>query len=78
MQIDEASLTPDSLVDGGFIDRDLRIVDRTRRKMITDGRLPKPAGFVGGRARWRFGDYLAARERLLASGKPRRPSVSGG
>lgn len=75
MPTDKASLHPDSLIDGAYIDSDLGIVDRTRRKMVCDGRLPHPAGFVGGRARWRFGDYLAARERLLASGKPRRPGA---
>lgn len=66
-------LNPDSLIDGAYIDRDLCIVDRTRRKMVGDGRLPAPIGYVGGRGRWRLGEYLAARERLLQVGHPRRP-----
>ncbi len=65
---------PDRLIDGGYIDRDLNIVDRTRRNMIKRGDLPQPIGYLGGRARWRLSDYLAARERLLASGRPRRPN----
>lgn len=69
-----APADPDRLIDGGYIDRDLGIVDRTRRNMIRRGDLPEPAGYVGGRARWRLGDYLAARERLLAAGRPRRPN----
>lgn len=64
---------PDGLIDGPYIDRDLNITDRCRRQMVADGRLPQPAGYIGGRARWRRADYLAARERLLASGRPRRP-----
>jgi hypothetical protein len=75
MPTDKAVLNPDSLIDGAYIDSDLGIVDRTRRKMVSDRRLPQPVGFIGGRARWRFGDYIAARERLLASSKPRRPGV---
>lgn len=69
-----ASADPDRLIDGTFIDRDLGIVDRTRRNMIRRGDLPEPIGYLGGRARWRLSDYLAARERLLAAGKPRRPN----
>jgi hypothetical protein len=63
------------LIDGPDIDADLGISGggRTRRKMVKDGRLPPPAGYIGGRAVWRLADYLAARERLLASGQPRRP-----
>ena len=67
---------PERLIDGAFIDSDLGIVDRTRRNMVRRGDLPEPVGYVGGRARWRLGDYLAARERLLASGRPRRPNPS--
>jgi len=68
----------DPLIDGEYIDADLRLggAGRTRRKMIADGRLPVPDGYVGGRARWRLSRYLAARERLLASGRPRRPGQS--
>ena len=67
---------PDRLIDGAYIDADLGIVDRTRRNMIRRGDLPQPVGYVGGRARWRFADYFAARERLLAAGRPRRPNPS--
>jgi hypothetical protein len=67
------SLDPEGLIDGPFIDRDLNVTDRCRRDMVADGRLPQPAGYIGGRARWRRADYLAARERLLATGRPRRP-----
>ncbi len=66
----------DRLIDGNFIDHDLGIVDRTRRNMVRRGDLPQPVGYVGGRARWRLSDYAAARERLLASGRPRRPNTS--
>jgi hypothetical protein len=76
MTRDSSQLTADSLINGAFIDSDLGIVDRTRRKMVLDGRLPSPVGYLGGRGRWRYGDYLAARERLLASGRPRRPGDS--
>jgi hypothetical protein len=69
-------LNPESLIDGPFIDLDLRVTDRTRRNMVADGRLPQPIGFIGGRARWRYGDYLAARERLLTLSAPRRPGAS--
>jgi hypothetical protein len=65
---------PGRLIDGAFIDNDLGIVDRTRRNMVRRGDLPEPVGYVGGRARWRLGDYLAARERILAAGRPRRPN----
>lgn len=69
-----AALDPgERLIYGADIDADLGISDRGRRKMVTDGRLPKPAGYIGGRAVWRRADYLAARERLLAFGRPRRP-----
>jgi hypothetical protein len=61
------------LVSGPEIDRDLNITDRCRRKMIADGRLPPPTGYLGGRGVWRLSDYLTARERLLAAGRPRRP-----
>lgn len=63
------------LINGSDIDADLGISGggRTRRKMVKDGRLPPPAGYIGGRAVWRLADYLAARERLLASSRPRRP-----
>ena len=73
---DSQELTPDSLIDGNYIDSDLGIVDRTRRKMIAEGRLPYPIGYVGGRGRWRYGDYLAARNRLLITGRPRRPGAA--
>jgi hypothetical protein len=66
----------DRLIDGAYIDADLGIVDRTRRNMVRRGDLPEPVGYVGGRARWRLGDYLAARDRLLSSGRPRRPNPS--
>ena len=65
---------PERLIDGAYIDNDLGIVDRTRRNMVRRGDLPEPIGYLGGRARWRLGDYLVARERLLAAGKPRRPN----
>ncbi|MDA8348312.1 MAG: hypothetical protein M0038_05845 [Pseudomonadota bacterium] len=65
---------PERLIDGAYIDNDLGIVDRTRRNMVRRGDLPAPIGFIGGRARWRLADYLAARERLLAAGRPRRPN----
>lgn len=67
---------PDGLIDGPSIDADLGVTDRCRRQMITDGRLPPPTGYIGGRARWRRADYLEARERLLAMGRPRRPNPS--
>ncbi len=60
---DSTRLPPDSLIDGNYIDSDLGIVNRTRRYMVADGRLPSPVGFISGRARWRYGDYLAPRER---------------
>jgi hypothetical protein len=66
---------PDGLIDGPSIDRDLGITDRCRRQMVADERLPQPIGYIGGRARWRRADYLAARERLLATGRPRRPGA---
>lgn len=69
-----AALDPaERLIYGVDIDADLGISDRGRRKMVADGRLPKPAGYIGGRAVWRRADYLHARERLLTSGRPRRP-----
>lgn len=61
------------LIYGADIDADLGISDRGRRKMIRDGRLPQPAGYIGGKAVWHRADYLAARKRLLESGRPRRP-----
>ena len=61
------------LIRGSAIDADLGVTDRGRRKMVADGRLPKPVGYIGGRAVWRLADYLKARDRLLASGRPRRP-----
>ena len=64
---------PDGLIDGAYIDKDLGITDRCRRKMVADQRLPAPCGYVGGRARWRRADYMEARTRLLASSRPRRP-----
>lgn len=68
-----AALDPaEGLIHGVDIDADLGVSDRGRRKMVADGRLPPPAGYIGGRAVWRRADYLAARERLLASGRPRR------
>jgi predicted DNA-binding transcriptional regulator AlpA len=69
------ALDPEGLIDGPSIDADLGITDRCRRQMISDGRLPPPIGYIGGRARWRRADYLAARERLLAAGRPRRPGL---
>ncbi len=75
MPTDNQTLDPsDALVSGPSIDADLGITDRCRRDMVADGRLPPPAGYVGGRAVWRRADYLAARERLLASGRARRPN----
>jgi hypothetical protein len=66
-----AALDPgERLIYGADIDTDLGISDRGRRKMVADGRLPQPAGYIGGRAVWRRADYLAARERLLVSGRP--------
>jgi hypothetical protein len=66
-------LDPDErLITGVEIDEDLRITGRGRRKMIEDGRLPPPAGYVAGRAVWRLVDYRAAKQKLLATGKPRR------
>ncbi len=70
----KSALDPDdALIYGPEIDQDLGISDRARRKWIKSGKFPKPAGYVGGRAVWRRGDYLAARERLIAEGRPRRP-----
>lgn len=66
----------DRLIYGADIDVDLGISDRGRRKMVADRRLPLPAGYIGGRAVWRRADYLEARERMLASGRPRRPNPS--
>ncbi len=71
-----SKIDPERLIDGAYIDSDLGIVDRTRRNMVRRGDLPQPVGYLGGRARWRLGDYLAARERLLAHGRPRRPNPS--
>lgn len=62
---------PNGLIDGPFIDADLGVTDRCRRLMVRDGRLPAPIGYIGGRARWRRADYLAARERLLSTGRPK-------
>lgn len=77
MPKDNLTLDPaDALVSGPEIDRDLGITDRCRRDMVADGRLPVPAGYIGGRAVWRHGDYLEARKRLLAGGRPRRPNAS--
>ena len=77
MPTDTLTLDPaNALVSGPAIDADLGITDRCRRDMVIDGRLPPPAGYIGGRAVWRRGDYLAARERLLAAGRPRRPNQS--
>lgn len=77
MPPDTLSLDPnDALVSGPAIDADLGITDRCRRDMVADGRLPPPAGYVGGRAVWRRAAYLEARERLLSSGRPRRPNPS--
>jgi len=74
MQTDTSpQVDPERLIDGAFIDSDLGIVDRTRRNMVRRGDLPEPIGYLGGRARWRLGDYLEARAKLLASGRPRRP-----
>ncbi len=70
------ALDPSGLISGPEIDTDLGITDRCRREMVTDGRLPPPAGYIGGRARWRRADYLEARERLLKNGRPRRPGVT--
>ncbi|MBS0366711.1 MAG: hypothetical protein JSR67_12900 [Proteobacteria bacterium] len=66
-----ADIDPNGLIDGPFIDADLGITDRCRRQMVADGRLPRPAGYLGGRARWRRADYVAARERLLSTGRPK-------
>ena len=66
-----ASPDPERLIDGNFIDSDLGIVDRTRRNLIKRGDLPRPVGYLNGRARWRLADYLAARDLLLAAGRPR-------
>ena len=74
-----AVLDPDnSLVYGGDVDRDLRITDRGRRKMVARGVLPPPDGYFGGRAFWRAGTYAKFKSDLLAGkfGKPRRPGVS--
>ena len=70
------ALDPSGLISGPEIDADLGVTDRCRREMVADGRLPPPAGYIGGRARWRRADYLEARERLLAAGRPRRPGVA--
>jgi hypothetical protein len=68
----DIQLDPDGLIDGPFIDGDLGITDRCRRQMVVDGRLPAPIGYIGGRARWRRADYVAARNRLLLSGRPKQ------
>lgn len=57
---------PERLIDGKFIERDLLIAPRTRRKLVAAGLLPEPAGYIGRMPRWRLADYLAAREQLLA------------
>ena len=78
MPTDTLTLDPDdALVSGPAIDNDLGITDRCRRDMVADGRLPRPAGYIGGRAVWRRADYLEARAKLLASGRPRRPGEHG-
>jgi hypothetical protein len=72
-------LDPDnSLVYGGDVDRDLRITDRGRRKMVARGVLPPPDGYFGGRAFWRAATYERFKADLLAGklGKPRRPGAS--
>jgi hypothetical protein len=74
--IAKPTLNPDErLIYGPDIDADLGIGGggRTRRKMVKDKRLPEPAGYIGGRPAWRLCDYLEARAKLLASGRPRRP-----
>jgi hypothetical protein len=77
MPTNNLTLDPaDALVSGPAIDADLGITDRCRRDMVADGRLPRPAGYVGGRAVWRRADYLEARERLLATGRSHRPNPS--
>ncbi|MDA8348392.1 MAG: hypothetical protein M0038_06265 [Pseudomonadota bacterium] len=76
MQSANIPVDPERLIDSAYIDADLGIVDRTRRNMVSRGDLPEPIGYLGGRARWRLGDYLAARARLLAAGRPRRPNPS--
>lgn len=63
----KAKLDPaDSLVWGPQIDRDLGITDRGRRKMVAEGRLPVPDGYLGGRAFWRFATYAAFKKGLFA------------
>ena len=77
MPNDNLTLDPaDALVSGPAIDTDLGITDRCRRDMVADGRLPPPAGYIGGRAVWRRAAYLEVRERLLSGGRPRRPNPS--
>jgi hypothetical protein len=72
-----AALDPgERLIYGADIDADLGISDRGRRKLISSGRLPGPSGYLGGKGVWRLKDYLAARQRLLASGRPRRPGAA--
>jgi hypothetical protein len=66
----------DPLIHGPAIDADLGITSRGRRKMVADGRLPEPDGYIGGRAVWRRSRYLAARARLLKLGRPRRPGAA--
>jgi hypothetical protein len=72
---DSDDILDDPLIPGPAIDADLGITDRCRRKMVKDKRLPEPDGYIGGRAVWRRSRYLAARERLLAAGRPRRPGL---
>jgi len=74
-----SALDPDnSLVYGGDVDRDLRITDRGRRKMVARGVLPPPDGYFGGRAFWRAATYAKFKTDLLAGklGKPRRPGAA--
>jgi hypothetical protein len=60
-----------------MIDRDLRITDRGRRKLIERGVLPKPDGYFGGRAFWTAASYAAFKADLLAGkhGRRRRPGA---
>lgn len=63
------------LVDGPSIDSDLGVTSRCRRRMVADGRLPAPVGYLAGRAVWKLGDYLAARQRLIGAGRAHRPGT---
>ena len=71
------ALDPDRTLGlGADIDADLGISDRGRRKTVADGGCRHRPDTSAAAPYWRVAEYLAARERLLNLGKPRRPGVS--